>query len=249
MWVPFVLDPLSDFVPKQKPPKGMKPLLTCEPLPDDREKKPPAQPPKKRKRLVPATPALSFDPKRNHVPSGRQEPPAPSPILPRPPASEPPTILYDEPTPFADREIHGQFCNGRDAQKRPRIFSGRSSTEHSTSAYPDATDVSDISSGPPDFYDSPVSHTSSSSPAPSDQSPCAAEFAVQVVDHAQPIYAYGGQVYVQQSVVHQDPYAYPMGPCTDGPAQGYPVQYSDVYGRPGHGVPAYPDNTGYGYRC
>jgi hypothetical protein len=251
MWDSPVPRSPSNIVLKQKP-KGMKPLLTCEPLPDDREKKPAAQPAKKRKRVIPATPALSFDPKRNHVPSGRQEPPVPSPIFPRPSASESPTISYDEQrtTYFADREIQDPFYNGYDAQKRSRICSEYSSTEYSTSAYSDtpSTDVNDTSSALPDFYDSPASHTSSSSPAPSDPSPCTAECTVHVID-GQPMYSYS-PVYVQQPVLYQDPYSYPMGPCPDRHAQGNPVQYSDpAYSRPvPHGIPAYPENTSYAYR-
>ncbi|KAI9572230.1 hypothetical protein HD554DRAFT_2168458 [Boletus coccyginus] len=234
--------------------KEMKPLFSTEPLPHDREKKPIAQTQKKRKRVIPDTPALTFDPKRNYVPSGRQDSPLSPPTFRRPPASESSTSPYDDPqtTPFVDREMHDQFYSGYDAQKRPRIFSECSSTEHSTSSYPN-TPCTDMSSGPPEFHDSPVSNTSSSSPAPSDQSPCAAEFAVQVFDYGRPVqsmYPYGGQLYVQQSVVHQEPYGYPMGPCPDRLAPDYPVQYPEAaHGGPApHGVPAYPENDDYFYQ-
>lgn len=236
----------------------MKPLLTREPLPHDRERRPIVQPPKKRKRVVPTKPLLSFDPKGNHIPSGKQDPPVSPLPFSRPSASELSTSTspYDEQqtSPSADREIHNQFYDGYDAQKRPRIFSGCPPTEYSTSSYPvtPCTDMNDMSSVPPDFYDSP---TSSSSPAPSDQSHCAADFAVQVVDYAGhvqpplPVHAYGNQVYIQQPVVRQDSYGYPMDACPDRAPQSYPAQYFDAtYGRaPPHGVPTYPENNGYPY--
>ena len=248
MWVSSVLNSPSNLVLRQKP-KEMKPLFSTGPLPRDREKRPAVQTQKKRKRVTPATPALTFDPKCSFIPSGRQDPPSSPPTLRRPPASESSTSPHDDPqtTPFVDRETHDQSYSGYDAQKRPRFFSKCSSTEHSTSSYPN-TPCTDMSSGPPEFHDSPVSNTSSSSPAPSDQSPCAAESAVQVFDYVrpvQPMYPYGGQAYVQQYVAHQSPYGYPMGPCPDHLTQDYhPVQYSDAaHGGPApHGIPAFPES-------
>ena len=251
MWDSLVLRSPSNILLQRKP-KGMKPLLTCEPLPDNREKKPAAKPPKPRRRVIPPTPAFTFDPKCGRVPTGRQEPPVSAPIFPRPSASESPTMSYDEQrtTHYADRENQDRFRNGCDAQTRSRIFPEYSSIEHSSSAYSDtpSTDVNDMGSGPPDFYDSPVSHTSSSSPDPSDPSPCAAECAVRIIDHTYPY----GEIYVQAPVLHQDPYNYSMRPCPDRPAHGNPVQYSDpAYSGPApNGIPisAYPDNTGYPYQ-
>lgn len=233
----------------------MRPLLTRVPLSHDRERKPAAQPKKRRKHVVPTTPALSFDPKCHYVPSGRQDPPVSPSIHSRPSTSESSTSSYDEQhTTLADREIHDQYCNGREAQRRPRIFPEHSSAEHSASFYPSTpyTDANDAGSVAPDLYDSPASYTSSSSPGPSEQSPCAAEFAVQVVDYPRPVqYAYhdDSQAYVQQPMVHQDPYVYPMGPCADRPAQDYAMPYSDAtYGRQvPHGIPAYPENNTYAY--
>lgn len=235
----------------------MRPLLTREPLSRDRERRPPAQPHKTRKRVPPTTPALTFDPRRNIIPSGKQDPPVSPPILPKLSAPESSTSSYDEQqmTPFADRETHTPSYEGYDAQKWSRIFSEHPSAEHSTSSYPETayTDVNDMNSAPPDSYDSPASYTSSSSPAPSDQSPCAPEFAVPTIDYSRqappslPMCPFEGPVYVPQHVVHQGPYVYPMDPCPDRPAQNYPVQYFDpACGRPGlHGGPAYLGNNGY----
>lgn len=257
--VSLVLNSRSNIVLPQKL-KEMKPLLTREPLPHDREKKPVAQPPKKRKRFVPTKPALTFDPKRNHIPSGRQDPPVSPPLFSRPSASESSASIssYDEQqmTPLVDREIHDQFYGGFDAQKRPRIFSGCTSNEHPPSSYPatPCTDMmNDMSSALPDLYDSP---TSSSSPAPSDQSHCPADFTSQVInDYPRqvqpplPMNPYDSQIYIQQPVVRQDSYGYPADSCPDRPPQGYPAQYIDAaYGRAGpHGIPAYPENNGYAY--
>lgn len=230
----------------------MKPLLTCVPLPQNREKKAPVLPKKKRKRVEPTTPALTFHPQRSRIPSGRLDPPASPSVYSRTSTSESSASSHDEhqTTPFPDCEIHDQLHNGHDTQKRPRIFPDCPSSEHPSSFYPDTsyTDMNEMSPVPPDFQDSP---TSSSSPAPPDQSPLAAEFAIQF-DYArqiQPMYPpYGGQGYVPQPVVHQDPYSYSMSP-PDRPAQSYPGQYPDAsYGRAvPHGIPAYPDSDGYPY--
>ncbi|KAF8135776.1 hypothetical protein EV363DRAFT_1256508 [Boletus edulis] len=234
-----------------KPKEDIKPLLTSEPLPHHREKKPAARPPKKRKTVIPSTPALAFHPKFNTVPSGKQVPPPSPSVYSRPSTSESSSSSQDEQqtTLFADREIHDQFYNGYDVQKRLRIFPECSSTEHSASFYPDTpcTDVNDVGSVPHDFYDSRASYASSSSPAPSDQSACAAETALHI-DYArsgQHMYGYSSQEYEQQPVVHQDPYCYPI----DRPAQNYPMQYPDAaYGRPvPHGIPAFPDSNDYPY--
>ncbi|KAF8556114.1 hypothetical protein OG21DRAFT_1495783 [Imleria badia] len=232
------------------PKKESRPLFITTPLPSFREKKAAPLPKKKRKRAEPTTPAFSFDPKRSVVPSGKQDPVSSS-VHSRPSTSESSASSQDEPqtTPFSDHETYDQLYNAHDAQKRPRIFPGCSSIEPSSSFYSD-TPCTDIS--PPDFQDSPVSYTSSSSPAPSDQSPHAAEFGVQVVDYAlqvQSMYPYGVQGYVQQPVAHPDPYSYSMDPCPDPLAQGHPGQHSDApYGRPvPHGIPAYPDINGYPY--
>ncbi|KAF9222688.1 hypothetical protein BS17DRAFT_783250 [Gyrodon lividus] len=251
--------------------KAMKPLLTREPLPQDREKKQVAPPQKKRKRAQPTRPALSFHPRSNAIPSGRQDTPLSPPVISRPSASESSTSSVDEPqtAPFSDHETRDQSYDpqhGHDAHKRPRIFPGCFSIGQPTPSYPatPSTDMNDMNSVPSDFYDSPVSYTSSSSPALSDQSHTGVpEFAaVQVADythqaqaHSQ-MYPYDSQVYVQPSVVRHECYGYAMDSCEDRPGQGYPMQYFDhasSYARAEpHNIPAYTDNTSYPYppgRC
>lgn len=219
----------------------MKPLLTREPLPQaqDRVKKQPAQPAKKRKRAEPTKPPFSFPPGDSGVPSGRQDPPLSSPTFSRPPASESSTSSFDEPpaVPSSDHEIRDQSCDpqhGHDAHKRPRIFAGCPSIGQLTPLYPPnpSTDMNDMISTSPDFYDSPVSCTSSSSPAPSDQSPTGAtEFsAVQVADYTQQAHTqmyFDSHPYTQPTVAHHDSYGYPID---------YSVQYidphSDINGYP-----------------
>ena len=148
--------------------------------------------------------------------------------------------------PFTDREVHDQFYDGYDAQTRPRIFSGCPPSSYPATS---CTDMNDISSGPLDLYDSP---TSSSSPDLSDQSHCAADFPAPPIDYGHQVqpavltYAYNSQAYVQQPVVHQDPYNYPMDPCPERPPQGFPVQYLDAaHIRAGPHV--YPESNGYLY--
>ncbi|KAF8840510.1 hypothetical protein BDN67DRAFT_1069242 [Paxillus ammoniavirescens] len=212
--------------------RSMKPLLTHEPLPhaQDRAKKQPAQPAKKRKRAEPTKPPLSFPPRDSSVPSGKQGPPLSSPTFPRPSASESPTSSFDEPQtiPLSDHEIHDQPCDpqhGHDAHKRPRIFAGSPSIGQPTPSYPlnPITDMNDMISAP-DFYDSPVSCTSSSSPALSDQSPTGAPElgAVQVADYIQQAHTqmyHDSHLYTQPTVAHHDTYGYAI--------EGYAVQYID----------------------
>lgn len=231
----------------------MRPLLTREPLSRDREKKPQTQLPRKRKRVAPTTPALSFDPKCNHIPSGKQDLPVLPPTLSKLSVSESATSPYDEQqtTPFADRETHAPFYDGHDAHKWSRITSEHSSAEYSTSYYPDTsyTDANDMNSVPAESYDSPASYTSSSSPAPSDQSPCAG---VPGIDYSRqpqssmPMCPQDNPVFVQP-VIHQGSYGYTMDPFPDRPAQSYSAQcFDSAYGRPGlHGGPVYPGNNSY----
>ncbi|KAG8213647.1 hypothetical protein J3R82DRAFT_10337 [Butyriboletus roseoflavus] len=238
-----------------RPKDSIKPLLTHEPLPNDREKKPAARPQKKRKPVIPTKPVFTFDPKCGRIPSGRQDPPMSPPLSSRPSASESSTSTssYDEQqmTPFADREIHDPFYDGYDAQKRPRIFSGCPPSSYPATA---CTDMNDISLVAPDFYDSP---TSSSSPDLSDQSHCAAEFSASTVDYVhhwqvQPavqMNPYGNQAYVPQPVVQQDTYSYSMNLCPDRPPQSLPVQYLEAaHSRAApHGILTYPESNGYSY--
>lgn len=230
-WVSLPLHSPSNIVLKQKP-KETKPWCTTLPLVRDRERKPPPQPPKKRKRVMPTTPALTFDPMRNHVPSGRQDHPITHSTYSRPSTSESSESSYDEQqTPFPD--------NVHDAQKRARILSEGPSAERSASFYPGmpSMEVNDMNPAQHDFNDSLESY-SSPSPALPDQSPCT-ESAFQVISH---MYPYGGQSYMQQPIVHPD-HGYATGPFPDRPAQGYSVQYPDAaYGRPApHGLPTHPE--------
>lgn len=227
------------FILRQKS-KEMRPLLTREPLPHDRERKPAAPPPRRRKRVQPTTPALSFHPLHNHVPSGKQDPPASQPFTSGPASESLPAPHDEQPTtPVVDRETYDQFYDGRDVQKRPRIFSEYTSVEHSTSPYPDSpcTDTNDMSSVPP----------------PSDQPPCAAEYAVYTRPPQTPmsVCPYVSQAYGPPPGFHQDPYSYPVEPSPERTVQNFPVQHFDAaHGRAGlHGVgvPAYPDNNIYSY--
>jgi len=218
----------------------MRPLLTREPLPHDRERRPAAQPTRRRKRVQPTTPALTFHPLHNHVPSGRQDPPTSQPITSEPASESPPTPHDEQPTtPVVDRETHDQFYDGRDVQKRPRIFSEYTSVEHSTSPYPDSpcTDTNEMSSVPP--------------PTLSDQPPCAAEYAVYTrpPQTPVPVYPYVSQAYGPPPVFHQDSYGYPVEPSSDRTIQNFPVQHLDAtHGRAGMhgvGVPVYPEGNVY----
>ncbi|KAF9230704.1 hypothetical protein BU15DRAFT_68977 [Melanogaster broomeanus] len=244
-------------------PKAMpvKPPFTTDPLPQAREKRQPAQPLKKRKRAEPTTPLLSFDPRRSAIPSGRQDPPLAPTTYSGPPTSEYSTRSFDEPqtAPFSDHEPRDpsyELQHGCDAHKRPRIFAQCPPIGQPLSSYPatPSTDINDMNSGPAEFYDSPVSHTSSSSPAQSDQSHTyppdfpVGDYPRQVQAPSQ-MYLNNNAAYVQPTVVHQDSYGYVMDPCEDRPGQGYPVQYPDsTYANarlPPHQIPAYPENGSY----
>lgn len=145
--------------------KETKPLFTTEALPTERKPRTQHQP-KKRTRPPPSTPVLTFDPKQNRIRSGRQEP---SPLTGRfsPEASRGGSLeeradlpAYGTPTesPLSSEPI------GHDSlsHKRPRVFSN-SSVSCQASPNQDMTSASLE-------YDSPLSYTSSSSPATSDQS-------------------------------------------------------------------------------
>ncbi|KAL4080298.1 hypothetical protein V8B97DRAFT_1931492 [Scleroderma yunnanense] len=144
-----------------------KPLFTTEALALDRKKQPQPQP-KKRKRPPPATPALSFDPKQNRIRSGRQDPsptfttscPTPSDSSNGGSYEEPADFAFDPPQepPYAFQPQVNDL-----ASKRPRVFSGP------TAPYPGASST-EMTANLAE-YDSPLSCTSSSSPATSDQSP------------------------------------------------------------------------------
>ncbi|KIK98348.1 hypothetical protein PAXRUDRAFT_823954 [Paxillus rubicundulus Ve08.2h10] len=219
----------------------VKPLLTHKPLPQaqDRAKKQTAQPVKRRKRPEPTKSPFSFDPKEGRLPSGKQSPPLSLPTFPRPPASDSSTSSFDEPrtTPLSGQESRDQPYDPHyecDAHKRPRLFAECPSIGQPTTSCPPTpcTDMDDMNSAQPEFYDSPVSCTSSSSPAPSDQSPTGAapEFgAVQVAEYTRQIhtqmYPYDNHPYTQPTVAHYDSYSYAMDPCDDRLGQGYPMQF------------------------
>ena len=148
-------------------PKEVQPLFTTKTLDFDRKRQP-QPPPKKRKRPVPATPALSFDPKQNRIRSGRQDlvPPTPTSSCITPSDScnggsyeessaftgAPPQYIF-QPQPTFDPASH----------KRPRVFSAPPHSYSGTSSTEMHSNLAE--------YDSPLSCTSSSSPATSDQSP------------------------------------------------------------------------------
>lgn len=137
----------------------------------DREKKPSPPPRKRRRQVVPETPALTFDPAVRMIPSGRQEPPLPTPVslqgqsTPISSTNESsdwgPDEVDDQPTPGTLASSHST------AFKRPRISSGSDESTQPAS-YP----ATYINFRYADQHDSPLSGGSSSSPATSyDSSP------------------------------------------------------------------------------
>ncbi|KAG9316312.1 hypothetical protein JVU11DRAFT_2343 [Chiua virens] len=238
-----------------RPREPTRPLMTREPLAQDRERKPAPPSRKKRKAAPPTKPVMTFDPTKRHVPCGRQDSPvSPStPIFSGPP--EPFTSSYVEQhiDPCVDHDIPGLFHDGHDAPRQSRVFPEHASTGLPGAVYPDTpcTEVNDMSSAP-EAYDSPESYTSSSSPAPSDQSP--AEFPphpgyTHQAPPSLPMYpgSYvndGSYVHQPAPVVHQQ-YTYPMDATPDRHAQNFPVHYDSPYSRASpHGGPG---NNGYHY--
>ncbi|KIJ67643.1 hypothetical protein HYDPIDRAFT_26063 [Hydnomerulius pinastri MD-312] len=218
--------------------KDMKPLLTHEPLAQYREKTQTAPPPKKRKRPEPSTPALTFHPRDSIIPSGRLNPSAPTPTSPRPSLSDSSTsgsldslhvTAYNEPEAL-DRPYNPEPVY--DAHKRPRIFADYPPIVQPTSPFTatPATDMTDMNSASVEFYDSPVSCTSSSSPSTSDQSPTRANhFTVQTEGYAchstapQEMHSYDNRMFIHPTVVYPQPYLYPVDPRQDRAPQNYPV--------------------------
>ncbi|KAG1730772.1 hypothetical protein EDB19DRAFT_1739972 [Suillus lakei] len=141
----------------------LKPLFTQKPLSfSDREKKPSPPPRKRRRQVIPETPAMTFNPSQRMIPLGRQEPT-------QTPMSQPTSIsstnecdwvsdeVDDQPPPDTSAYSHSAF-------KRPRTSSSSEDSPQFPS-YPvayynfraeDATD-----------HDSPLSGGSTSSPATS----------------------------------------------------------------------------------
>ena len=152
-------------------PKEVQPLFTTKILDFDRKRLP--QPPrKKRTRPAPVTPALSFDPKQNRIRSGRQDPAPPTPTSSCiTPSDSSNGGSYEEPSAFtfsgAPQEAHYAFQHqpvyDSAPHKRPRVFSGPTHSYSGTSSTEMNSNLAE--------YDSPLSCTSSSSPATSDQSP------------------------------------------------------------------------------
>ncbi|KAG2150856.1 hypothetical protein DEU56DRAFT_778836 [Suillus clintonianus] len=139
----------------------LKPLFTLKPLSfSDREKKPSPPPRKRRRQIIPETPALTFNPSQRMIPSGRQEP-TQTPVSQLTPISSTNEFFDeadDQPPPDTSAHAHST------ASKRPRASSGSDDSPQLPS-YP-ATYYNFRYADPADHYDSPLSG-SSSSPATS----------------------------------------------------------------------------------
>lgn len=152
----------------------LKPLFTQKPLSfSDREKKPSPPPRKRRRAVVPETPALTFNPSQRMIPTGRQEPPQ-TPVSQTTPISstnECPGWVSDEvdDQPPPDTSVYSHPT----AFKRPRTSSGSDDspqfpgypvTYYNNFRTPDTTDHQDSplsggSSSPANsFGSSPVHH-------------------------------------------------------------------------------------------
>ncbi|OAX44118.1 hypothetical protein K503DRAFT_861699 [Rhizopogon vinicolor AM-OR11-026] len=146
----------------------LKPLFTQTPLSFAEREKKPSQPPRKRRKQEPKTPALTFNPLQSTIPSGRQESPAQTPVF-----------HQGQPTPISTTdEFSDLFPEGVDNQPAYGVPVPSHAT---TSKRPRAPSGSDESPQPPsysvpvpysdsrfvDHSESPSSGGSSSSPATS----------------------------------------------------------------------------------
>ncbi|KAG1777488.1 hypothetical protein EV702DRAFT_263381 [Suillus placidus] len=140
----------------------LKPLFTQKPLSfSDREKKTCSPPRKRRRQVIPETPALTFNPSQRMIPTGRQEPPQ-TPVSQTTPissTSECPGWVSDEvdDQPPPDTSVYSHSI----AYKRPRTSSDSDDSPQFPS-YP-ATYYNFRTPDTADHQDSPLSGGSSSS--------------------------------------------------------------------------------------
>lgn len=140
----------------------LKPLFTQKPLSfSDREKKPSSPPRKRRRQVVPDTPAMTFNPSQRMIPTGRQEPPQ-TPVSQTAPISstnECPDWVSDEvdDPPPPDTSVYSHPA----VSKRPRTSSSGDGSAQFPS-YP-ATYYNFRTPDTADHQDSPLSGGSSSS--------------------------------------------------------------------------------------
>lgn len=218
-------------------PKDTKPLFTTEALPTERKRRPQPQP-KKRTRPPPSTPVMTFNPKQNRIRSGRQDPtPLTAPFSPE-------TSNGGSLVERADLQLYGTtneipFSSesqiGYDSlcRTRPRVFSDPSS---SCQAPPNH----EMTSSPLE-YDSPLSYTSSSSPATSDQSPTTFPEGPGYETANLQISPTGDNLYHSYSPAVQGDEQYVYGHVG---VANYPIPYPDTnYGRVApNAVPSYAAN-------
>ncbi|OJA09206.1 hypothetical protein AZE42_00686 [Rhizopogon vesiculosus] len=144
----------------------LKPLFTQTPLSFAEREKKPSQPPRKRRKQEPKTPALTFNPLQSTIPSGRQESPAQTPVFHR--GQPTPTSTTDEFSDLFPEGVDNYSAFGAvvpshaTTSKRPRAPSG-SDESPQPSGYP----VPYSDSSFVDHSESPSSGGSSSSPATS----------------------------------------------------------------------------------